>query len=76
MFFLHKGLEEFFWDGTKKEIQPRQAGKLEQILGRLNQAMEIGDMKLPGSGLHLLNFLNRQWVDNHCRIVYSKVDYL
>jgi len=52
--FAHKGLEDFFFDGTKKGIQPKQAGKLEEILDRLNHAREIRDMIFPGSGLHLL----------------------
>jgi len=52
--FSHKGLEEFFYDGTKKGIQPKQASKLENILDRLNQAREIRDMAYPGSDLHLL----------------------
>jgi proteic killer suppression protein len=52
--FAHKGLEDFFFDGTKKGIQPKQASKLEEILDRLNQAREIRDMNFPGSGLHLL----------------------
>ena len=52
--FAHKGLEDFFFEGTKKGIQPKQASKLEEILDRLNQAREIRDMNFPGSGLHLL----------------------
>ena len=52
--FSHKGLEEFFYDGTKKGIQPKHATKLEDILDRLNQAREIRDMSYPGAGLHLL----------------------
>jgi len=52
--FAHKGLEDFFYDGTKKGIQPKHANRLETILDRLNAAHEIGDMHFPGSGLHLL----------------------
>jgi len=52
--FAHKGLEDFFFEGAKKGIQPKQASKLEEILDRLNQAREIRDMNFPGSGLHLL----------------------
>jgi proteic killer suppression protein len=52
--FSHKGLEDFFYDGTKKGIQPKQADRLEEILDRLNQAKEIRDMAYPGSNLHLL----------------------
>ena len=52
--FAHKGLEDFFFDGTKKGIQTKHADKLEEILDRLNQAREVRDMNFPGSGLHLL----------------------
>ncbi|MEI9478342.1 MAG: type II toxin-antitoxin system RelE/ParE family toxin [Deltaproteobacteria bacterium] len=52
--FSHKGLEDLFYDGTKKGIQPKHANKLEDILDRLNQAWEIRDMAYPGSDLHLL----------------------
>jgi proteic killer suppression protein len=46
--FSHKGLEDFFYDGIKKGIQPKHANKLEDILDRLNQAREIRDMAYPG----------------------------
>ena len=52
--FAHKGLEDFFYEGTKKGIQPKHAGKLEEILDRLNHSKELRDMNFPGSGLHLL----------------------
>ena len=52
--FIHKGLEDFFYDGTHKGIQTKHASKLEAILDRLNAAKEIKDMNYPGSGLHLL----------------------
>ena len=52
--FVHKGLEKFFYDGTKKGIQAKHAATLELILDRIASASEIGDMAYPGSGLHLL----------------------
>jgi len=52
--FIHKGLEDFFYDGTHKGIQAKYALKLEAILDRLDAANEIRDMNYPGSGLHLL----------------------
>jgi proteic killer suppression protein len=51
---MHKGLEDFFYDGTLKGIQAKHASKLEAILDRLDSANEIKDMNYPGSGLHLL----------------------
>jgi len=52
--FAHKGLEKFFYYGTKKGIQPKQASKIGDILDRLDAAAITDDMKFPGSGLHLL----------------------
>lgn len=52
--FLHKGLEDFFYDGTRKDIQTKHASKIEAILDRLDAANEIKDMNYPGSGFHLL----------------------
>lgn len=52
--FSHKGLGDFFYDGVKKGIQPKQANKMATILDRLDAANDIRDMNYPGSGLHLL----------------------
>jgi proteic killer suppression protein len=52
--FSHKGLENFFYDGVKKGIQPKHAHKLAAILDRLDATHDIRDMNYPGSGLHLL----------------------
>ena len=46
--FAHKGLEDFFYDGSKKGIQPRHARKLTDILDRLNAAHQVEDMRYPG----------------------------
>ena len=52
--FKHKGLEDFFFTGKKKAINPQHADRLEKILDRLNAANEIKDMNYPGSNLHKL----------------------
>jgi proteic killer suppression protein len=52
--FRHKGLEQFFSFGTKKGIQPDHAGKLGRILDRLDAAVQVEDMDLPGFRLHSL----------------------
>ena len=52
--FRHKGLQNFFFDGTKKGIQPKHAEKLADILDLLDAATEIKDMTFPGSDLHPL----------------------
>lgn len=52
--FRHKGLEEFFLTGSKRGIQPGHAGKLADILDRLNDAVAVNDMAYSGSFLHPL----------------------
>lgn len=52
--FEHKGLEDYFYDGTKKGINPQHAQKLADIIDRLDAAKDLKDMKYPGSGLHQL----------------------
>ncbi len=53
--FRHKGLETFFYTGSKKGIRPEHANMLERILDRLNAARNIKDMNYPGSYLHQLS---------------------
>ena len=63
--FQHKGLENFFYTGSKKGIQPDHAKKLRLILDRMNNAELIGDMDYPGSKLHLLQGnLKGHWAVN------------
>jgi len=52
--FRHKGLESFFYDGSKKGIQPKHARKLADLLDRLHAAKIADDMNFPGSDLHFL----------------------
>jgi proteic killer suppression protein len=52
--FKHKGLEDFFYTGKKKGVNPDQADRLARILDRLNAAKEVKDMDYPGSFLHQL----------------------
>jgi|SRR3989344_1534105 len=52
--FRHKGLENFFYDDSKKGIQPKHAQKLADILDRLDAAKVVEDMNFPGSFLHPL----------------------
>ena len=48
--FKHKGLEEFFYEGSKQGIRPEQSKKLEKL-----SAQDIKDMNYPGSNLHKLS---------------------
>ena len=52
--FKHKGLEKFFYKGTKKGIVSEHSDRLERILDRLNASNDIKDMNYPGSYLHQL----------------------
>ena len=52
--FRHKGLEDYFYDETKKGIQPKHAQKLADILDVLEAATHIQDINFPGSRLHRL----------------------
>lgn len=50
--FKHKGLEAFFYEGSKEGIRPDHAKKL---LDRLHAAKNVKDMNYPGSHLHQLS---------------------
>ena len=52
--FRHKGLEDYFYDGTTRGINPRHAQKLASRLDRLDASTYPGDMRLPGYRLHQL----------------------
>lgn len=60
--FAHKGLERFFFTGSKAGIRPDHAGKLSRQLARLNVATVPEDMNLPGWKLHpLAGNLDGHW---------------
>jgi proteic killer suppression protein len=52
--FKHKGLEDFFYDGTTKRINAKHKDKLETRLDRLDAATCPQDMHLPHYRLHPL----------------------
>lgn len=85
--FVHKGIENYFYDGTKKGIKPQHAQKLADILDRLDAARDIKDMNYLGSDLHQLKGIKKGiWavkVSGNWRITFSfeegnaeSVDYL
>jgi proteic killer suppression protein len=53
--FKHKGLEKFFYSGTKRGIIPAHAPKLARLLDRLDASMSPNDMNLPSYQLHELS---------------------
>ncbi|MBI2469702.1 MAG: type II toxin-antitoxin system RelE/ParE family toxin [Planctomycetes bacterium] len=73
--FVHKGLENYFYNGSKKGIQPQHAQKLADLLDRLDAARDITDMRFPGSDLHQLKGkMKGLWavkVSGNWRVVFS-----
>ena len=73
--FAHKGLENFFYSGSKKGIQAQHAQKLADILDRLDASNSIKDMKFPGSDLHQLKGKMKEFwavkVSGNWRVVFS-----
>lgn len=53
--FKHKGLARFFKTGSTAGIQAAHAKRLRLVLGRLNAAVDVKDMDLPGLVLHELS---------------------
>lgn len=50
----HKGLKRFFYDNDASGIQPKHKDKLESFLYALDIASTLGDIDIPGAGLHQL----------------------
>ena len=52
--FKHKGLARFFEADDRRKVPVSQAEKIARILARLNEAVAVQDMGLPGYRLHPL----------------------
>jgi proteic killer suppression protein len=52
--FKHKGLELFFLKDIKKTLDIKDLPKISRILDRLDAAVVVSDMNIPGWGLHEL----------------------
>ena len=52
--FRHKGLGKLFENDDRRKVPASQADKIVRILARLNEAMTVQDMALPGYRLHPL----------------------
>lgn len=76
--FIHKGLEDFFFEGSKRGIQARHAQRIADILDRLDAATEIKDMNYPGSEFHPLHPKKKgRWavkVSGNWRITFRFID--
>ncbi len=73
--FRHKGLEAFFFNGSKAGIQPAHAKRLRLQLAKLNAAKDHEDMRLPGWNLHPLagNLKDHWsvWVNGNWRLSFT-----
>ncbi len=52
--FRHKGLKRLYEDDDARGVMAQHAGKLRDILARLDAAQVPSDMDLPGLALHAL----------------------
>jgi len=76
--FRHKGLRQLFEDGDPKGVNPQHVEKIENILGLLDVAQNIADMRIPSFRLHALKGdLNGYWavtVRANWRLVFRFAD--
>jgi len=83
----HKGLRLYFEKGDPSKLNAQHLGKIRLILTRLHAAKTIGDINIPGYGLHQLSGeLKSFWavkVDKNYRVIFQfinedvhEVDYL
>ncbi len=72
--FKHKGLEAFYYSGSKKGIKLEHALKISRILDRLDASQNPQDMNLPGYKLHKLSGKKREiwsvWINGNWRITF------
>ena len=52
--FRSKALERFWWKGETRRVDPRHVRKINQLLERLERALEPIDMDLPVFHFHQL----------------------
>jgi proteic killer suppression protein len=52
--FKHKGLSQFFSQNSKKLLNAKDVPKITRILDRLDSAVVVKDMDIPGWDLHEL----------------------
>lgn len=73
--FAHKGLENYFYDGSTKGIQSKHTQKLSDILDRLDASNRLTDMRYPGSNLHpMKGKMKGKWavkISGNWRVIFS-----
>ena len=72
--FKHRGLKRFYDDDDNRGLSSAHVDKIKRILARLDEALEVRNMALPGFGLHpLKGRLKGFWavsVSGNWRIVF------
>lgn len=85
--FRHKGLKQYFEKGDAVKLQSQHFSKIRLILTRLDAAISLNDMNVPGYKLHpMTGEFKSFWslkVDKNFRIIFRfvgedahDVDYL
>ena len=73
--FRHKGLGDFFKQGSKAGIQPPHAGRLRLQLAKLDASKSHHDMDLPGWKMHPLSGNLKDhwavWVNGNWRVTFT-----
>jgi len=52
--FRHKGLRDLFEKGERRKLKQDHVAKIERVLARLDEVVDVEDMDLPGFRLHQL----------------------
>ena len=72
--FKHRGLKKLYDDDDHRGLSPVHVDKIKRILARLDEALELQNMALPGFRLHpLKGKLRGMWavsVSGNWRIVF------
>ena len=73
--FRHKGIQQFFENGSKAGIQSQHERRLRLQLSRLDDARKAKDMDAPGWKLHRLKGELKNhwsvWVDGNWRLTFT-----
>ena len=76
--FRRKGLRLLFEKGERRKVQQQYVAKIERVLARLEEAVEVQDLDLLGFRLHQLKEdLRGYWavtVSGNWRIVFRQED--
>ena len=73
--FRHKGLQQFFENGSKAGIQAQHSARLRLQLAKLDTAQEPAEMDLPNWRLHPLKGNLKDhwavWIDKNWRLTFK-----